>query len=244
MKLPLSMDFYKLISRTADATAMKDKDGNIASATVKSQYTLALPGLLTPDQKYYWHVRAMNDKGVWGPWSKTWSFTARGVAYPAGRDGGLRPGQGRGDPEVEGQPGGEEAGEVPGVRQRREGLHDRRPEVPEHRGRDQGRRWRPGTPGSRRTSSPRRRPRKWRCWAATSTSPAANKTYYRVVAVDEQGKRSGPSDYATGPRPVIYSKPVRGSQGRRRVPLPGLRQSLPGRPQRANEGQRPGQRLL
>jgi hypothetical protein len=38
--------------------------------------------------------------------------------------------------------------------------------------------------------------------------PAANKTYYRVVAVDEQGKRSGPSDYAVAPRPVIYSKPV------------------------------------
>ncbi|HXI50441.1 MAG TPA: hypothetical protein VNH84_03030, partial [Candidatus Saccharimonadales bacterium] len=38
--------------------------------------------------------------------------------------------------------------------------------------------------------------------------PAANKTYYRVVAVDEQGKRSGPSDYATAPRPVIYSEPV------------------------------------
>jgi hypothetical protein len=39
--------------------------------------------------------------------------------------------------------------------------------------------------------------------------PAANKTYYRVVAVDEQGKRSGPSDYTTAPRPVIYSKPVK-----------------------------------
>jgi hypothetical protein len=39
-------------------------------------------------------------------------------------------------------------------------------------------------------------------------SPAANKTYYRVVAVDDRGKRSGPSDYATGPRPIIYSKPV------------------------------------
>jgi hypothetical protein len=38
--------------------------------------------------------------------------------------------------------------------------------------------------------------------------PSANKTYYRVVAVDEQGKRSGPSDYAAAPRPVIYSKPV------------------------------------
>jgi hypothetical protein len=37
---------------------------------------------------------------------------------------------------------------------------------------------------------------------------AANKTYYRVVAVDEEGKRSGPSDYAVAPRPVVYSKPV------------------------------------
>jgi len=37
--------------------------------------------------------------------------------------------------------------------------------------------------------------------------PTANKTYYRVVAVDEFGKRSGPSDYATAPRPVIFSKP-------------------------------------
>jgi len=28
------------------------------------------------------------------------------------------------------------------------------------------------------------------------------------VAVDDHGKRSGPSDYATAPRPVIYSRPV------------------------------------
>jgi hypothetical protein len=39
-------------------------------------------------------------------------------------------------------------------------------------------------------------------------SPAANKTYYRVVAVDAQGKRSGPSDYASAPRPIIFSAPV------------------------------------
>jgi hypothetical protein len=38
--------------------------------------------------------------------------------------------------------------------------------------------------------------------------PAANKTYYRVVAVDEQGRRSGPSDYTVAPRPVVYSRPV------------------------------------
>ena len=44
--------------------------------------------------------------------------------------------------------------------------------------------------------------------ALTSSFPSANKTYYRVVAVDEHGKRSGPSDFATAPRPIIYSKPV------------------------------------
>ena len=38
-------------------------------------------------------------------------------------------------------------------------------------------------------------------------NPAGNKTYYRVVALDGQDKRSGPSDYAVGPRPVIYTKP-------------------------------------
>jgi hypothetical protein len=36
----------------------------------------------------------------------------------------------------------------------------------------------------------------------------ANKAYYRVVAVDESGNRSGPSDFAAAPRPVIFSKPV------------------------------------
>ena len=34
-----------------------------------------------------------------------------------------------------------------------------------------------------------------------------NKTYYRVVAVDEKGNRSGASDYAEAPTPFIYSKP-------------------------------------
>ena len=36
--------------------------------------------------------------------------------------------------------------------------------------------------------------------------PNANRTYYRVVAVDADGKRSGPSDYAMAPRPTIFGK--------------------------------------
>jgi hypothetical protein len=38
--------------------------------------------------------------------------------------------------------------------------------------------------------------------------PNANRAYYRVVAVDEKGNRSGPSDFAEAPRPVLWSRPV------------------------------------
>ena len=65
---PLSANFEKLVSNTADRG--------------EARYRLPYTGLLTPGQKYYWHVRARNDKGVWGPWSKTWSFTPGGLAPP------------------------------------------------------------------------------------------------------------------------------------------------------------------
>ena len=68
MKWPLSMSFAKLISRTSDAGS--------------ARFTLKAPGELNPDREYYWHVRAKDEKGVWGPWSKTWSFTPRGPAPP------------------------------------------------------------------------------------------------------------------------------------------------------------------
>ena len=35
----------------------------------------------------------------------------------------------------------------------------------------------------------------------------SNRAFYRVVAVDADGKRSGPSDYAAAPRPFIFSQP-------------------------------------
>lgn len=207
MKLPLSMDFYKLISRTADAIVVKDNDGNIASARVEPRYTLALPGLLTPDRRYYWHVRAMSQEGAWGPWSQTWSFTARGAACPVevtvdhDREEGVGTLRWRANP----------AGRRP-ARYRVYGSDEK--------GFTIGDESYQGTVGVSKEEMAA-----WNPWfpanfiAETGSTElavigqgvelaAANKTYYRVVAVDAQGKRSGPSDYATAPRPIIYSRPV------------------------------------
>src|SRR4051794_39312187 len=68
MRWPLSTNFDKLISRTADKG--------------KAQYTLPSTGLLTGGRTYYWRVQAKDAKGVWGPWSKTFNFTAKAPNYP------------------------------------------------------------------------------------------------------------------------------------------------------------------
>ena len=78
----LSTNFDKLISRTAD----KGKD------------TLPCTGLLTGGKTYYCQcVRAKDEKGVWGLWSKTFSHAA-GRRIPAGGAARLRQGQGNRHP--------------------------------------------------------------------------------------------------------------------------------------------------
>jgi len=207
MRFPLSMCFYKLISRTADVIKEKGKGGGSDKTIAKAQYTLSQPGLLTPDRKYYWRVRARDDKGVWGPWSKTWSFTPSGPAHP--RDVALDYDQATGTgvlrwkANTEGRPpvkyrvyGSDEKGFT---------IADQRFQSTVGVTKEEMAAWNPWFPANFIAET-----------TATELAvvgrevdlPAANKTYYRVVAVDEQGKRSGPSDYATSPRPVIYSKPV------------------------------------
>lgn len=198
MRFPLSMSFYKLVSRTGDVD-----DGKRA----RPQYTLGEPGLLTPDREYFWHVRAMNRNGIWGPWSQTWRFTPRGptppedvtVAYDAkaGRSI-LQWSVGKG-------------GRTP-VRYRVYGSDEKGFSVAD----------RPfqGTVGVSKTSMAA-----WNPWfpanfigETTGTelvvigpgavNPASSTVYYRVVSVDAQGKRSGPSEYAAAPRPLIWTRPV------------------------------------
>jgi hypothetical protein len=207
VKLPLSMDFYKLTSRTADAKVAKDKDGNIASARVEPRYTLALPGLLTPDERYFWRVRAMNDKGVWGPWSKTWSFTARGAAHPLDVAVDYDAASGVGTLRWKANPVGRRPARyrVYGSDERGFTIGDARYQSVVGSSKEDMATWNPWFPANFIAET-----------AATELEvigtvvepPAANVTYYRVVAVDEGGKRSGPTDFATAPRPIIYSRPT------------------------------------
>lgn len=189
MRWPLSMSFAKLISRTADAG--------------RTQYALAEPGLLNPDQTYYWRIRAQDDKGVWGPWSPTWRFAARAPAPP--RNVTLEIGtQGdRGVLRWEPSPKGRRpvAYRVYASDEKGFSVSDSAYRV---------------TVGATKIV-PAEFPGNF--VAETSATQlevlgpevaleGANKAFYRVVAVDAKGVRSGPSDYAAAPRPMIVSTPV------------------------------------
>ena len=205
MRFPLSMSFYKLSSRMLDAPRVRDGDTWKASE-VKPQYTLVEAGLLTPDTTYHWHVRAMDAKGMWGPWSRTFSFTARGAAYPLDVKVNWDHAKGVGTLKWKANPVGHRP-----VKYRVYGSDEKGFTVM-----DKARQLDLGISAKNEMAA-------WNPWAppnfiaeTTDTQhavmgpdvhPAGNKTYYRVVAVDEREKRSGPSDYATGPRPVIYTKP-------------------------------------
>jgi hypothetical protein len=207
MKWPLSMSFYKLISRTADAVKEKDKVTGKEKIMVKTQYSLPQPGLLTPDRTYYWHVRAQDDKGMWGPWSKTWNFTARGPSYPL--DVIVEYDQIRcvGILHWKANP----VGRAP-VKYRIYGSDEKGFTIADQKHqsvigvtKEEMADWNPWFPANFIAETTTK---ELAVLGSDIDSTYANKTYYRVVAIDEQGNRSGPSDYVVAPRPVIYSKPI------------------------------------
>lgn len=211
LRFPLSMCFYKLISRTADVTKEKAPGGGRDQIAPKAQYTLLQPGLLTPDRKYYWHVRAMDDKGVWGAWSQTWSFTPRGPAEPLKVTVDYDPATATGRLRWKANPVGR-----PPAKYRVYGSDEKGFTIAEQRFQStvgvtkaEMAAWNPWFPANFIAETAAT---DWKVLGREVDLPGANKTYYRVVAVDEHGRRSGPSDYATGPRPVIYSQPVRQAQ--------------------------------
>lgn len=187
---PLSANFEKLIRNTP--------------SRLNAEYRLPYVGLLTPGQKYWWRVRAQNDKGVWGPWSKTWSFTPGGPLPPSAVRLEVMPGN-NGQRVLRWNDGG--AGRK-AVRYRVYGSDEKGFTVSDE----------PYTINvglSRNVSA--RAPANF--VAETDGTelvvlgegvklPNAYKAYYRVIAINDEGKWSGPSDYVAAPRPFLYGQPA------------------------------------
>ncbi len=193
MKWPLSMSFAKLISRTADQG--------------QARYTLPEPGLLNPGTTYFWHVRARDDQGVWGPWSPTWSFTPRGPTPPQ-------------DLSVE-----FDRDRIRGVLRWSPSRLGKQPAVYRVYASDEKGFSVSDRPYKVTVGVSERLPSEFPANFVVETAATelevvgphvklqgANKAFYRVVAVDAAGNRSGPSDYAAAPRPVIVSAPVTRAQ--------------------------------
>jgi hypothetical protein len=189
MKWPLSTNFYKLISNTADRG--------------KDQYTLPHAGLLAPDQKYYWRVRAKDEKGVWGPWSRAWSFTPRGPSSPVDVTLAFDPDRSVGTLRWKPNPVGRKPAKyrIYGSDEKGFTVSDEPFKAVVGASKD--------VPAKQAANFVTEvTATEIRVIGADVKLPNANRAFYRVVAVDEQGKRSGPSDFAEAPRPILYSRPV------------------------------------
>jgi len=203
MRWPLSPNFEKLIS----LTPFKGK----------AEWAVPYVGLLNPDTDYFWRVRSRDAAGVWGPWSRTFRFRLKAPGVPL--DLKLVP-TGEGSltlawrPNPQGRP--PVAYNVYGSDERGFSVSDT--EYLVYRGRgfvktmEEYSRKTENAPDAGQVKTPANLIAR-----VTRTSlpvvgpelekPNTNKAYYRVVAVDAAGNRSGPSDYVEVPRPLVVNRP-------------------------------------
>jgi hypothetical protein len=204
MRWPLSPNFEKLISLTAWRG--------------KPEWAVADDGLLNPDTPYYWRVRACDSRGVWGPWSRPFRFQIAGPGVPLAVglavDANGFDLQWRANPQ--GRPsvaylvyGSDERGftvsDIPYRLQRGKGFVA---SMEEYEAKPAG------TPDAGSVQVPAN------LIARVTTNRLrvvdaglANKAFYRVVAVDAHGNRSGASDQAQVPRPWLVGRPPAGRVG-------------------------------
>lgn len=189
MRWPLSPNFDKYISKTPDKG--------------KAAFTLPRAGLLTPGTRYYWHVKAKDATGAWGPWSSTWSFTAQGPACPLNVVLKYNSDTGIGTLTWAPNPAGAAPAKyrVYGSDEKGFTVHDAPYEVNLGETKELTNPF-PANFVSEVTGT------SLDVLGAENPLPNANKAFYRLVALDTAGKRSGDSDYVEAPRPLIYSTPV------------------------------------
>lgn len=176
----LSPNFEKLVSKTAEAG--------------QARYTIPYDGLLNPGEMYYWRVRARNEDGVWGDWGPVWSFVPEGPGVPLGVKIEMSDADHSGSLAWSENPKGRRPAtyRVYASDERGFSVSDSDYNVVAAKGRTE-----------------RRRGNFWKevegtyCPVIGENGSGVNRAHYRVVAVDEAGNRSGPSDYATARRPFI-----------------------------------------
>ncbi|MCF7974125.1 MAG: hypothetical protein K9N55_09945 [Phycisphaerae bacterium] len=189
MRWPLSLNFDKYVSKTPDKGV--------------TRYTLARPGLLTHGTTYYWHVKAKDSNGVWGPWSDTWRFTAQGPAYPVDVAMTHDVHTGTGTLTWSANPVGRTPVKyrVYGSDEQGFTVHDAPYDVKLGDTTELANPF-PANFVAEVTET------SLTVIGAGNALPNANKAYYRVVAVDSGDHRSGDSEYVEALRPFIYSTPV------------------------------------
>ncbi len=158
------------------------------------EWTVPYTGIFSPDETYYWRLRCRDHWGVWGSWSKPWTFTWQGPRVPVNlrlvQDGPAIRLHWDANPR-----GPRPVGyDVYGSDERGFSIHKLTHDVP-GRGRAPGNflGWTNDT--SMVVVDP------------DATAAAANRVFYRVVAVDEHAAQSGCSDYVELPHPFIYTQP-------------------------------------
>jgi hypothetical protein len=152
-------------------------------------------GLFNPDEQYYWHVRVCSRQGVWGRWSPVWKFKWQGPKAPVNLKYAVQ----EQNISISWEPN--PRGGSP-VRYEIYGSNERgfTPSKKEYEVLGLGRQ--PGNLLCTTTGT------KLLVVSPDASKPNMNCSFYRVIAVDDNGVASGPSELLELPHPFIYSKPV------------------------------------
>lgn len=184
LRYVLSPVFDKLVSKTP--------------STGKPEWSIPFTGLLNPGQTYHWRVRPRNAEGLWGKWSPIWSFTPEAPGVPLSID--VTPDWDTRTLTLSWQPNPE--GSTP-VRYEIYASDERGFSISrEPYDVVTGNKTSETFPSNLIATTDQTSHR-----VAGPGVETGNFAFYRVVAVDDRGTRSGPSDMAAAPRPMIVSAP-------------------------------------